>query len=90
MLQKDHLRAVLLGTTETVDGGDAGDHDNVTTGEQRARRVVAQPIYILIDLGVLLDEGVRARDVRLGLVVVVVADEVLDGVVGEELGELAG
>ena len=33
---------------------------------------------------VLLDVGVGARDVGLGLVVVVVADEVLDRVVGEE------
>ena len=49
-----------------------------------------QTVYVLVDLGVLLDKGVRARDVGLGLVVVVVADEVLDGVVGEELGELAG
>src|SRR5215204_3469797 len=89
-LQKDHLRAVLLGTTETVDGGDASDHDDVPSGEQRARRRVPEAIDVLVDLGVLLDKGVRARYVSLGLVVVVVADEVLDGVVGKELGELAG
>ena len=37
---------------------------------------------------VLLDVEVGLRDVRLGLVVVVVRDEVLDRVVGEELAEL--
>ena len=37
----------------------------------------------------LLDVGVGARDVGLGLVVVVVGDEVLDRVVGEEALELA-
>src|SRR5215208_2656890 len=90
LLQKDHLRTVFLGTSETVDSGDARYHDHVPAGEQRARRRVPQAVDVLVDLGVLLDEGVRARDVSLGLVVVVVADEVLDGVVGEELGELAG
>ena len=40
-------------------------------------------------LRVLLDVGVAARQVRLGLVVVEVADEVLDRVVGEEVAELA-
>ena len=39
---------------------------------------------------VLLDEGVGLRDVGLGLVVVVVADEVLDGVVRQQVAELGG
>ena len=51
---------------------------------------MAEPVDVLVDLGVLLDKRVRARDVRLRLVVVVVGDEVLHGVVREELGELAG
>jgi hypothetical protein len=42
----------------------------------------------LID-AVLLDEQVALRDVGLGLVVVVVADEVLDRVLRKELAELA-
>ena len=50
---------------------------------------VPQPVDLLVDRGVLLDVDVLLRDVRLGLVVVVVADEVLDRVVGEELLELA-
>ena len=45
-------------------------------------------ICSLID-GFLLDIGVGARDVGLGLVVVVVGDEILDRVVGEEDLELA-
>ena len=49
--------------------------------EQRARGGVAQLVDLVVDVGVLVDVGVGARDVRLGLVVVVVGDEVLDGVV---------
>src|SRR5215218_3647771 len=89
-LQEDHLRAVLVGAAEAVDRGDARDYYDVAAGEEATRRRVSKPIYVLVDLGVLLDEGVRARDVGLGLVVVVVGDEVLDGVVREELGEFAG
>ena len=51
-------------------------------------RGVAEPVDLVVDRGVLLDVEVLRRDVGLGLVVVVVADEVLDGVLGEELAEL--
>ena len=64
------------------------DDDHVAAREQRARGGVAQPVDLLVDRGVLLDVEVLGRDVRLGLVVVVVGDEVLDRVLGEELAEL--
>jgi hypothetical protein len=51
---------------------------------------VSEPVDLIVDGGVLLDEGVGLWDVRLGLVVVVVGDEVLHPVVGEELAELVG
>ena len=51
---------------------------------------MAQPLHLLVERGVLLDVGVGLRDVRLGLVVVVVGDEVLHGVLREELPELVG
>ncbi len=49
---------------------------------------MAELVYLVVAARVLLDVRVRARQVRLGLVVVEVADEVLDGVVREELTEL--
>ena len=49
---------------------------------------MAQAVDLLVDRRVLLDVEVARRDVRLGLVVVVVGDEVLDRVVGEERAEL--
>src|SRR6185503_1362452 len=48
----------------------------------------AQAVDLVVDRGVLLDVEVLRRDVGLRLVVVVVGDEVLDRVVGEELAEL--
>ena len=49
---------------------------------------MAQAIDLVVDRAVLLDVEVLRGNVRLGLVVVVVRDEVLDGVLGEELAEL--
>jgi hypothetical protein len=51
---------------------------------------VTQPLDLLVDRGVLLYIGIGLRDVRLGLVVVVVGDEVFDRVVGQQLAELVG
>ncbi len=48
---------------------------------------MAQPVDLLVDRRVLLDVEVPARNVRLGLVVVVIRDEVLDRVVREERPE---
>ena len=71
------------------------DHDDVLARQQRGGRRVAQLLDLLVDRGVLLDEGVGRRDVRLGLVVVVVADTkyttALSGRKSRELGgELRG
>ena len=71
-------------------------HDTVETTttsrrlKQRVRRRVAKSLDLGVDRRVLLDEGVGLRNVRLGLVVVVVRDEVLDRVVRHELAELVG
>ena len=84
------LALVLLGVAHAVDAADRGDDDDVAAGEQAGRGRVAQPVDLVVDRRVLLDVRVARRDVRLGLVVVVVADEVLDPVVGEELAHLLG
>ena len=51
---------------------------------------MAEPVDLVVDGRVLLDVGVRRRQVRLGLVVVVVGDEELDPVLREELTQLRG
>ena len=67
---------------------DRGDDDHVAALEQGVGRGVPQPVDLVVARRVLLDVGVAARQVRLGLVVVEVADEVLDLVLREELAEL--
>ena len=87
-LDVDHPLAPLLRRAEAVDAGDGRDHDHVAAREERRRRGEPQPRDVVVPGRVLLDVEVGLRDVRLGLVVVVVGDEVLDGVVREELPEL--
>ena len=87
-LEPQDRRAVVDRRAETVDARHRRDDDHVAPLEQRVGRGVAQPVDLLVPARVLLDVRVRPRQVRLGLVVVEVADEVLDGVVREELAEL--
>ena len=89
-LEPDHAVDVLLRRAQAVDARHRGDDDHVAPGQQAVGRGVPQPLDLVVDRGVLLDVGVRLRDVGLGLVVVVVGDEVLDRVVGQQLAELVG
>ncbi len=50
---------------------------------------MAHAVDLLVDRGVFLDIGVGPRDIGLGLVVVVIGDEIFDRVVGEKALHLA-
>ncbi len=60
----------------------------VAAFEEAAGGGEAELVELFVDGGFLFDEEVAGGDVGFGLVVVVVGDEVLDGVVGEEGFEL--
>ena len=83
-----HAR-VIHGAADAVDAADRCHHDNVAPGKERAGCGMAQFLHLFVDGGVLLDERVRRGHVRLGLIIIVVADEIHHGVVGEELLQLA-
>jgi hypothetical protein len=83
-----HVLLVGLGRAQREDRRDRGDDHHVAASEQRGRGGVAQPLDLLVDRRVLLDVEVLARDIGLGLVVVVVRDEVLDRIPGEVRAEL--
>ena len=48
---------------------------------------VAQAVKLFVDFGILLDVSVAVRDVRFRLIVIVIADEIMDGVVGKKFFE---
>ena len=89
-LQPEDLALVLLRRAQAVDARHRRHDDDVAPGQEARGRRVAQAVDLVVDRRVLLDVGVARREVCLGLVVVVVGDEVLDPVLGEELAELVG
>jgi len=84
LFEVDLQVGIALAGADAVDAGDAGDDDDVAPFQERARGRVAHLVDLVVDGGILFDVGVRGGDVGLGLVVVVITDEILHGVVGEE------
>ncbi len=78
-----------LGRADAIDAGDRGDDDHVAAFEQRARGRMAHAVDLLVDGAFLLDIGVGPRHIGLGLVVVVVGDEILHRILGKEALHLA-
>ena len=88
LAQHEQHPVIGLGRPQAVDAAHAADDDAVPALEQGSGRRMPQPVDIVVDQGLLLDVGVGGGDVRFRLVVVVVADEVLHRVFGEEIPEL--
>ena len=88
-LQRNHALVKFHRVADAIDAADGGHDDNVTSAAEQSRGGAQSELFdFLVDGEVFLDVGVGRGDVRLGLIVVVVADEVLHEVVGEELLEL--
>ena len=88
LLEKGQHLEVDLGLAQAIDARDRGDDQDVVALEQGLGGRVAQLVDLVVDAGVLLDVGVGGGNVGLGLVVVVVGDEVADRVVREQALEL--
>ncbi len=86
--QAHHRGAVVDRRAQAIDARDAGHDDHIPALEERPRRGMAKLVDLVVARRILLDVRVRARQVGLGLVVVEVGDEVLHGVVREEVAQL--
>ena len=80
---RNHL-GVGFDRTDTVDAGDRCDDDDIIALQQRLGGGMAHTVDLFVDLRVFFYVGVGARNIGFRLVVVVVADEILDGIVGKE------
>ena len=74
--QVQHHLEVEFRVAEAVDRGHGCDDHGVVTLQQRLGGGQAHLLDVRVDGGVLLDVGVRRRDVGLRLVVVVVGNEI--------------
>ena len=85
---KAHLH-IALGRTYAVNRADGGDDDGVAPLQHALGGRQAHLLNLLVDGRVFFNEQIALRHIGLGLVVVVIADEVLDRVIREEFAELA-
>ena len=84
-LQLYHILVKSCGVAHTVNARDGRDYDDVIAPREQGRRSrQAEFINILIDSQVLLNIGIRCRNIRLGLVIIVVAHVILHRIIGEE------
>ncbi len=86
--QAHHALAVLFRVAQPVDARDRRHDDDIPAAHQGGRGRQPQALDLLVDLGLFLDVQVVPRHVGLRLVVIVVGDEIRDGVFREELAEL--
>src|SRR5580704_6900382 len=84
-----HQHAVIgFRRAQAVDAGNRGNDDDVAALEKRARGAHAQLIQFFVNGRFFFDIGVGSRYVGFRLVIIVVADEIFDRVLGEEIAEL--
>ncbi len=79
----------IIRAAQAVDARDGGNHDDIAAGKNRRGSLQAQAVDLVVDRGVLFYVKVLRGHVGLGLVVIIIGNEVLDRVLGEELPELA-
>ena len=79
---------VIFGRAEVIDAGNGSDYDYVIARQKRLGRGMAQAVNFFVNLGVLFNVSIGVGDIGLGLVVVVVADEIVNGIVREKFAEL--
>ena len=88
-LHLDHVAVEVLGVADAVEARHRRDHNHILAPRQQGRGGgEPQAVYLFVDGKVFLDIGIGRGDIGLGLVVVVVGDEILDGILGEEPLEL--
>jgi len=85
--EHQHLE-VNLGFAQAVDARDRGHDQHVVAFEQRFGRGMAQLVDLVVDAGVFLDISVGRGDVSLGLIVIVIRNEVADRVFRKQTLEL--
>jgi tRNA(Ile)-lysidine synthase len=69
---------------KAVNTGDAGDDNNVTPFYQRLGGCKAKAFYPVVYRGILFDVCVCGRNIGLGLIVVIIAHKVVNGVPGKK------
>ena len=81
-----HLE-VVVALADAVDAGNRGDNHAITPFQQAFGRREAHLFDVFVDRGILFDEEIAGGNVGFRLVVVVVRNEILDGIFRKKLAE---
>ena len=79
---------VFRRVTERVDTRNARNYYNVTAFKQRGGRGMAQAVDFVVYRHIFFYIRVRVRDIRLGLVIIVIGYKILHRIFGKELAKL--
>ena len=88
LLQEQQHSVIGFGRTEAVNAGNAGDNHAVAPLEKRPRRRHSKLVELIVDGRFFLDVRIACGKIGLRLVIIVVADKIFRGVVGEKIAEL--
>ncbi len=88
-LERNHHSFKILRRAEAVDTGDGGHDNDIAAADEGAGGGDAQAVDIFINGRILFDESIGGGDVGFGLVVIVIADKIFDGIVGKKAFEFA-
>ena len=86
--QRDGQVKVFFGRAQPVYARYGTDDDYVVSFAKTACRAVSEFIDFVVDFQLLFDVSVASRDIRFGLIVVVIRYEKLHAVIGEKLTKL--
>ena len=79
----------IVRLAQTIDAGDRRHNNDVTALKQREGRRQPQAVDFVIYRAVFLYISIRVRDIRLGLIIVVIGNKVFHSVFRKKLLELA-
>ena len=87
--QRHHHLVVRLGLADTVDSGHRGHDHHIASLQHAFGTREAHLLDVLVNRRIFFNKQVALRHIGLGLVVVVVTDEVLHRIFGKKLAEFA-
>ena len=84
----DHHALIVNRVTQAIQTADRRNHDHISAFEKRRCGTMTQPVNFFVDGGILFDVGICMSNVGFRLVVIVIGNEILNRIIGEEFPEL--
>ena len=88
LAQRQNHLVILVRITDTVNRRDRCNNHDITTFHQRLGTRQAHLFDVLVDRRIFLDKQIPLGNVSFRLVIIVITDEILDGIIREKLPEL--